>query len=37
MEAVNNALLMEIKLNPEKIVDIEINYKSNKLTDYSYR
>jgi serine/threonine-protein kinase RsbW len=31
MEAVNNAITHGNKLNPEKIVDIEINYKSNEL------
>lgn len=31
MEAVNNAILHGNKLNPEKIVDIEISYKSDKL------
>jgi serine/threonine-protein kinase RsbW len=31
MEAVNNAILHGNKLNPEKIVDIEISYKSNQL------
>ena len=31
MEAVNNAILHGNKLNPEKIVDIEISYKSDLL------
>jgi serine/threonine-protein kinase RsbW len=31
MEAVNNAILHGNKLNPEKIVDIEISYKSDQL------
>jgi serine/threonine-protein kinase RsbW len=31
MEAVSNAILHGNKLNPEKIVDIEISYKSNLL------
>jgi|SRR5512133_3096958 serine/threonine-protein kinase RsbW len=31
MEAVNNAILHGNKLNPEKIVDIEIDYNSDEL------
>jgi Anti-sigma regulatory factor (Ser/Thr protein kinase) len=31
MEAVNNAILHGNRSNPEKIVDIEIDYKSNEL------
>ena len=31
MEAVNNAILHGNKLNPDKIVDIEISYKSDQL------
>lgn len=31
MEAVNNAILHGNKSNPEKIVDIEISFKSNEL------
>ncbi len=31
MEAVNNAILHGNKLNPEKIVDIEISFKSDQL------
>ena len=31
MEAVNNAILHGNKLNPDKIVDIEISYKSEQL------